>query len=72
MKRCTNRQLAAIDFLLKWCDRKGTLVEAIREIKPDLEEDEDFMEWMARQSISKGFEVINILRSGLGSGFPGF
>jgi hypothetical protein len=65
MRRCTRKQLFYISDLLRWHDQRGTLESVIAEIKPDLEEDEDFITWMAKQTSVRTSEVIDILRKNL-------
>ena len=62
MGQATPKQISYIESLLGRHDELGTLEDVIQEINPDLEEDEDFMEWMRRQDVRRASEVIDILK----------
>lgn len=63
--KATVAQLRYIDALLERHEVSGTLGEVIREINPDLGEEEDFMVWMRRQEVGRASEVIDILKENL-------
>lgn len=65
MRCCTVNQLVYIKRLLRWCDEVGSLEDVIIAIKPDLEEDEEFEKWIAKQSVARASEVIDILKEHL-------
>lgn len=62
---CTPKQYQYIENLLERHDEIGTLEDVIHEINPDLDEDEDFMVWLKRQSVGRASEVIDILKENL-------
>ena len=65
MNRPTEKQLTYINVLLDMHDKDGTLEDVIVEINPDLGEEEDFDEWIKRQSIRRASEIIDILKENL-------
>lgn len=65
MNRCTRKQLDYVYILLERHDHEGTLEDAIVEIRPEMGENEDFMVWLARQSVRRASEVIDILKDNL-------
>lgn len=61
----TQKQIDYANFLLKKHDEKGTLEDAILDLKPDLREEEDIAEWFKRLSVPEMSEVISSLKEGL-------
>jgi hypothetical protein len=59
------KQIDYIDKLMEKADQAGLLEEVLREINPDLGEDEDFMVWIAKQPVRRASEAIDILKEWL-------
>jgi hypothetical protein len=62
----TLKQILYIKRLMEWAEDRGQLGDAIHEINPDLGEDEDFDDWVKRQSVSRASEVIEVLKEIIG------
>jgi hypothetical protein len=58
----TDKQLAYIENLLEWLEDANLLSEAIAEVRPNLGENEDFMDWAKKQSVTRTSEVIGTLK----------
>jgi hypothetical protein len=58
----TPKQVSYIEHLLERHDKNDTLEDMMMEINPDMDEDEDFVHWVRRQSIGRASEVIEILK----------
>jgi hypothetical protein len=63
----TTKQLAYADALLGWLEEKGTLEDAIIDLKPDLGENEDISDWFKRLSTEEMSKVITNLKEALNS-----
>jgi hypothetical protein len=61
----TPKQVSYIESLIDRHDENATLEDVIHEINPDMEDDEDFMDWIRRQSVRRASEVIEILKENL-------
>lgn len=62
---CTSKQYQYVEHLLGRHDEEGTLKDVLYEINPDMDEEEDFMDWLKRQSVGRASEVIDILKENL-------
>jgi hypothetical protein len=58
----TQKQIDYANFLLEKHDERGTLDDAIIELKPDLGEEEDIVDWFKRISITEMSDVISNLK----------
>jgi hypothetical protein len=61
----TQKQIEYINFLLDKHDNNGTLTDVMHDINPDYSEDEDFSDWIKRQTIGKASEIIDDLKNSL-------
>jgi hypothetical protein len=62
----TPKQILYIKKLMEWAEDRGELITVLHEINPDLGEEEDFDDWIKRQSIGRASEVIDILKEVIG------
>jgi hypothetical protein len=63
----TSKQLDYANALLGWLEEKGTLEDAILDLKPDLGETEDISDWFKRLSTEEMSKVITNLKESLNS-----
>ena len=63
----TTKQLDYANALLGWLEEKGTLEDAIVDLKPDLGENEDISDWFKRLSTEEMSKVITNLKEALNS-----
>ena len=61
----TPKQIAYANALLEWHEEKGTLEDAIHDLKPDFKEEEDIGDWFNRLSVKEMSEVITSLKEAL-------
>jgi hypothetical protein len=61
----TLKQLGYANSLLEWLDEKGELENAIQDLRPSLEENEDISDWFKRLSVGEMSEVIDSLKNSL-------